>query len=117
MATSQFILVCIDYKNRTFSDDVFITTSLNMLRIGVFTNKSLLISKHTLLVKFNHTDLSNYYQNPKYHLQELFIKWKDTENHNYNFNNINIYCFPINLKDFEDQLSEFNLEIEYLKAT
>ena len=118
MKDAQFVLVTIDYKIKSNEDQKFIPLLLEKLRLEVYLNKSLLISKNTLVVKMNHKDLDVHYLNPKYHIDNIYCELQEKDGYLLvEQKDINIYCFPINLKDFEDQLSEFNLEIEYLKAT
>ena len=118
MKEAQFILVVIDFKNESTVDSNFISTVLEKLRLGVYKNKSILISKHSLLVKMNSNDLNVYYLNPKYHIDEIFSELFEKEvNVSVSQNNLNIYCFPIAIEDFQDELQSFTKEIEYLKNT
>ena len=117
MKEAQFILVTIDYKMESYEDPKFIPLLLEKLRLDVYKNKSILISKHTLLVNMNHDDLNVYYLHPKYHIDNIFCEIQEKEGYlSVEQNDLNIYCFPIAVENFEDELSSFSKEIEYLNS-
>ena len=78
----------------------------------------MLISKQTLLVKLHEGDLDGYGSNPKYHIENIFIELAENEEYfAIDFNDFNIYCFPIDVKDFENELAPFKKEIDYFKKS
>jgi len=116
MKNLQFALVVIDYKVNTFENKSIIPLILEKLRLDIYRNQSLLISKQTLLVKLYKGDLDDYISNPKYHIEDIIIELEENEEcFSIDFDDFNIYCLPINVDDFENELAPFQKEIKYLK--
>ncbi len=116
MRDAQFTFVVIDYKTAKYENEKFIFTILEKLRTQIYLNRSLLISKQTLLVKLNAGDLGYNMSNPKYHIENIIIELSDNGLFiGTDLDDINIYCFPIDLNNFENELAPFKKEIEYLK--
>lgn len=97
-------------------DEDFIQAIIELLRTETFRNKSIQISKNTLLIRVFDVDFNSYpYPNDQIDdaISELIHKkifsYDDVKN-------LNIYCLPVNLKDIDSALLNFEREIDYLNG-
>lgn len=64
-----------------------------------------------------HIDLNEHFLHPKYHIDNIICEKQNKEGYlSIEQKHLNIYCFPIIIEDFENELSSFSKEIEYLKS-
>lgn len=115
MKNTNYILAIFDTKLDCYNvDEVFIQAIIELLRTETFRNKSIQISKNTLLIRVFDVDF-NSYPYPKNQIDDSISELIQKEIFSYDdVKNLNIYCLPVNLKDIDSEVLNFEREIDYL---
>jgi len=110
----NYILVIFDYKIGHYNSNNDIETLIEFLRTHTYRNRCIKISENTLLLRVFEADM-NSYPYPKEQIEDAISELFEKKIFSYE-NVLNIYCLPVNLKDIDTEILNFEKEIEYING-
>jgi hypothetical protein len=112
----RYLILVFDYNLKQYDNESYIQEIIELLRTDTYRNKSIQISKQTLLIRVFDENM-NSYPYPKDLVDYAITDLIQEEVFSYaDIANLNYYCLPTSLKDIEIQTRGFEREIEYLDA-